>query len=448
VPGLAVPLGERAPRSIEQIKRRYKQGDWFHVPLGSENDAIGIITAASGSRLFGYFFVVPAGSIPEPAELKALHARDAIACALFSGDGLEQARWRIVATSLVFEADRWPFPEFATRGAFGRSWIRQIYDPQTLRIASRKAVSPEAAAHLPDARFASPLELEARLRALINGEVEKAVFAVCDLRSPLEDADFELAAQSARVQVREPLTERDGERLRAFLERRSAIELRIYGFDSGSFDARMLARFENLQALAIETKRTQHLDALRTLRDLRVLRIAAGNEVMRLDWLQELPRLQTLELRGNGVAVESIADLSNLRALSLVDTKPLRLHGFASAATLSKLRISHSEVREQSFTPLRELEELEIDHLHLRHVPDLSRNLKLRQVALREVRGLRDLEPLARAPALCDLRISSMPQLEVWDFLPLRDAPQLRSLSVEIGSRRKSREVYRLLAGT
>ncbi|MFK4246140.1 hypothetical protein ACI2KV_25000 [Micromonospora chokoriensis] len=59
--------------------------------------------------------------------------------------------------------------------------------------------------------------------------------------------------------------------------------------------------------------------------------------------------------------------------------------------------------------------------------------------------GLSDLTPLLTAPALTQLIIADMPQLQPADVAVLAAHPTLQHLSAGLGSRRKNDEVARLL---
>ena len=71
----------------------------------------------------------------------------------------------------------------------------------------------------------------------------------------------------------------------------------------------------------------------------------------------------------------------------------------------------------------------------------------MRHLEALELHGLArvtDLRAIAQAPALRRLRVGAMPQLNVEHFAPLARCTSLRTLDVEVGSRQKEREIYRL----
>lgn len=426
------------------MKRRYKIGDWFRVPLPGALDAVGIITHACRSRLFGYFFPVEAARVPSPEELKGLCAGHAVACLLFGGAGLEQARWTLIATSLPFDSASWPFPQFASRGVFGRTWRRVTYDPETMSVAQRETLPSWQADELPDARFATPEELEGLLQLRIAGEAPETPLVVCEVRSPLDIAQFEpLLSRGGRVQFSEPLKERDLQSLAAFVNEHPHVELRLHGF--ASFDLTALRAFSALRSLVLDIGALRNAEALASLKNLESLRIGTLDEPSPLGALEALPQLHRLEIRGRKADVQNIARLRSLESLAIVDTPPLEFREFASAMHLRSLTVAHVQGEIQGLSHLRALERLALRDLQLTELPVLSDCPRLHSIELRNITLLRDLAPLRAAPALRELRIEGMPQLHVSDFEPLGGNHKLQNVTIEIGSKTKSREVYRLL---
>ena len=425
------------------MKRPYKIGDWFRIPLGGEHDALGIITHACRSRLFGYFFAIDAAHTPAFDELKTLRAGDAAACALFGGAGLEEARWSVVATSLPFDSSRWPFPQFASRGVFGRTWMRVTYDPGTMSVLQREPLAAEKAVELPDARFATPEELESFLRSEIAGETPETPLAVCEVRAPVTDAALQLVARGGRIQFSEPFAEADIARLAEFANAHPAVELRVHGLLQ--FDLRQLEQFTQLRSLVLDVASIRYAGALATLRALESLRVGAMQEALQLDAIVELPALHRLELRGANADVRTAARVAHLDSLALIDTPEIEVQKFAAAARLKSLLIAHTSFDVSGIARLPALERLELRDMPIVELPDFSGNPQLRAIEFRNVTLLRDLAPLSSAPALRDLRIEGMPQFGVSDFKPLLACAALRHVNLDIGSKTKSREVYRML---
>lgn len=423
------------------MKRRYKEGDWIRIPLDGSQDALGIIARGCRSRLFGYFFAVSAEHVPSHEELKTLSAADAAACALFGGAPLEDARWRIVATSVPFDRGAWPFPQFVSRGAFGRTWSVRTYDPESMQTARTEPA--DASAHnLPEAHFAGADELEALLRERICGVAPAQPLAVYQTGGAIEREGLQLLARGGRIQFDEALTGAQLDVLAAFIAEHPEVELRVH---SSTFDLVRLQRFGALRSLVIDVATACNSGALQALQDLRRLRIGAMAERLPLDALHALPKLRALELAGRKADLAGVAACAELESLTLVDAPPLHPAHLRSAPHLRELTIAHGRVHLEELTALPSLTKLELRDLRLTELPDFSKNAQLQTIVLRNIRTLRDLRPLTTAPALRELRMERMPQLEVWDFEPLAAGAKLHSVAVDAGSRRKNREIYRLL---
>lgn len=374
-----------------------------------------------------------------------MRVSDAVACALFGGAGLEQVRWTPIATSVPFDPAGWPFPQFASRGVFGRTWWRITYDPETMSILQRETSAAAQALELPDARFATPEELENLLQLRIAGEAPETPLVVCEVRSPVDLVQLQpLLSRGGRVQFSEPLDSHDVERLAAFVHVHPDVELRVHGFSH--FDLRVLSKFVHLRSLVLDAGSLEHVEALDALQRLESLRLGDLDEPAPLEVLQRLPALRRLEVHGTRTDMPSITRLKHIDALALIDTPPPEWPHLACAGHLRSLLIAHVQGAIASLPDLPMLERLSLRDLQLGTLPDLSRCPRLHAVELRNITLLTDLSPLSSAPALRELRVEGMPQLNVSDFRPLLLCPALQSINVEIGSKTKSREVYRLLA--
>lgn len=424
------------------MKRRYKAGDWLRVPLGGEFDALALIARACRSRLFGYFFAVPASHVPSHGDLRALRPDGAIAALLFGGEAIERARWPLVATSLAYDPAAWPFPVFGSRGAFGEAWTQVRYDPDTLQIVERVPIDRERAALLPDARFAGAHEVETVLRRRIAGDAPERALSVCEVRSPLDVQRLQSLERGGCVQFSTPLRAAELAQLARFIEANPHVALRVHGFRHG-FDAAHLAAFTVLRDLTLDAPRIQHAHVLRELRSLRRMRIGAAQ--IGLDFLETLPELRDLELRGTRADLAPLLRAGTLETLVLENTAPLELTRMASAHTLRSLVLAHGAYELRGIAELAQLERLELRALDVTELPALQALERLAYLHLDALAAVRDLTPIAHAPALQELRITAMPQLNVDDFGPLQRCAGLRRLDVAIGSRRKEREINRAL---
>ncbi len=427
------------------MKRRYKEGDWFRISLDAQYDALGVIARACRSRLFGYFFAVPAHAVVTHGELKALQAADAAACALFGGAALEDLRWNMIATSVPFDRQAWPFPQFASRGAFGRTWTRRTYDPQTMQVVKTESIDERDAALLPDARFGTPPELEAYLRERICGIPPREPLAIYELQPRFDPASLQLLSRGGRVQFSEMLAADELRLLAAFIAEHPRVELRVHGFSTHAFDLRTLSDFSALHSITLDVRNLAHPEAVTYLQGLQRLRIGRLDHAIDLQSLASLPALRALEMSGQFADVAHASACERLEELTLIDTLPIAIAGLASASVLRELTIAHAAAPVVDVQALPALARLDLRDMPLAALPNLSRNTALSSIVLRNITHLRDLSPLASAPALRELEIAGMPQLEVWDFKPLESCARLASVTVDLGSRAKSREVYRML---
>jgi hypothetical protein len=199
-----------------------------------------------------------------------------------------------------------------------------------------------------------------------------------------------------------------------------------------------LARFRRLTALRLGGTRRlpESMRRLTALTDLAVM-----GPVPSLAALSDLTGLRTLELRSVS------CDLEPIRALRRLEELTLTLGGVRDLAPVSGLprlrRFAARLVRGLAdVEPLARVEHLEVlglDKLkQVTRLPDLSHARALGEVALTHLRGLRDLTPLRRAPALRVLRLVEMEHLRPADVAVLAGHPTLRELYVGLGNDRKN----------
>ncbi|MBV9270060.1 MAG: hypothetical protein JO165_03140, partial [Candidatus Eremiobacteraeota bacterium] len=206
------------------MKRRYKAGDWFVAPLPSGRAVTGLIARAAASRLFGYLFP---GVVPRDG-LSDLRAEHALWRGLFNARGIEDHRWRIVATSLRFQRERWPLPRFAVREPFGRRWSERTLHDETLATVTTQPSDEVLCRTLPDARIYEPEHVEALIDASMDGG-NSTPLVVVDVHAPLDTTRLRSTPPHARVQSGEALGTRDTAILGGFLATRDDVALRLYG---------------------------------------------------------------------------------------------------------------------------------------------------------------------------------------------------------------------------
>lgn len=418
------------------MKRRYKPGDWFRVPLAAPCDAIGVITHACRSRLFAYFFAAPLDRDPSFEELKALRPEGARARFLVGGTPIESLRWPVIATSVPFDAALWPFPQVAHRGAFGRTWMVRTYDPLTMQRIDQQPADAHAARDLPPAHFLNEDEAETDLRERIAGIAPAEPAIVCEVRPPLDQRSLDPVAAGGRVQCAQTLDAGAIERIARAAG--PAAELRLHGMYAHPFDLRVLAAWPQLRALTIDTVNVEHPHALDALGELFRLRVPAAI-------FHRLPPL------------ESVRDLCIAG-----DTGPVTLRAWPHLheLTVENARVDLTELtraplqalvlRHCAFDPVQleqqpHLTHLELDSLQLLDAGPVARLSRVASLVLRNVRLLRDLAPLAQMPHLRELRVVGMPQLRAADLSALAARGDIRVIS-DSGNRTLDREIHRAFA--
>jgi len=109
---------------------RYGEGDWFAVPLlpGRTDFALGLIARAEprqGGIVLCYFFPPRGSAEPALAQLRELHAADAVLVQKL--DGLER-KWPRLGRAPGWDRDAWPLPAFGRSGKKTGQVSRVIYD--------------------------------------------------------------------------------------------------------------------------------------------------------------------------------------------------------------------------------------------------------------------------------------------------------------------------------
>lgn len=95
-------------------KIKYKEGQWFAVPLRTGSYSIGIIVRGSyinGGGL-GYFFGPRYKEAPDGKATISLKPAEAILVTRFSGLGISTKRWPLIFSQRPFSRNDWPLPKF------------------------------------------------------------------------------------------------------------------------------------------------------------------------------------------------------------------------------------------------------------------------------------------------------------------------------------------------
>jgi hypothetical protein len=301
-------------------------------------------------------------------------------------------------------------------------------------------------------------------------------FSYRDVRSPLTDEMLSpFPTPTGSVVISTLLTDSDFVRLAEWFRGCPHLSLRV-GSDKpgGSItDLEFLRFFPFIRHFGVVTvfHSLRSIEGLRHLSpELESLDIAATKARLDLSVLEKFSRLKTLGLEGQTKGIGTISRLTALEDLTLRSVTLPDLSLLLPMTGLLALDIKLGGTKDLSLLPrigkLRYLELWMVEGLtdisavgrlpHLRFLflqalrrvetlPDLSMDKELRRIHLRTMKGLRDLRPLATAPALEQLTLIDMVHLQPEDLQPLVGLLNLKGVTAGLGSARKNRAVEEIL---
>jgi hypothetical protein len=285
------------------------------------------------------------------------------------------------------------------------------------------------------------------------------------------DADVEV------VQFQQPLREADYRSLAAWLSRHPSVALRVYGFDRELTTLGFLRWFPHVRRLSVDelyylTDLTplQHLD--RCVEWLDIGQTLKPLDLRPLAGLQHVRQLRVVgHRRGLGELIEANAGLQGLAlwrlpvdrilpGLMLPDLQSLAvtrgsltdsgwLGQFRTLRYLA-LRAVRTLVDLQPVAGMVGLRWLWLDGLAMDRLPDFGSSTELIRVDCTNMRHLRHptaLNGLAAAPRLEQLLVTES-QLPIEAFIPFADHPRLEHAGFGLGTDRRNRAAKRLLGLT
>jgi hypothetical protein len=277
---------------------------------------------------------------------------------------------------------------------------------------------------------------------------------------------------------------------------RPDIQLRVFGFYSGTCDLSFLWAMDNVRHFSADClTRVQNIDAIARMASLRTLGIGVF-ELEDFNFLRDLPAdieglflgatrsrkpdlrplerfggLKKLSVEGQRKNIEVLSslleledvtlrsvtakDLSFLTPLSKMWSLDIKLGGSNDLQTLSGMNsIKYLELWQvrglADLSPISSLAGLQ--YLFLQSLPqvvalpDLRRLIKLRRVHLDNMKGIRSLDALCGAPSLEDLIHVDAQAQKPEDYLCLLRSGTMREFRVGFGSETKNAAFRSLLA--
>lgn len=132
-------------------KVKYREGDWFAVPLRDGGYAVGLIARANpGGVLLGYFFGPLRPEVPGLKDIVCLRPDDAVLIRKFGHLGIVRGKWPLLGQLDGWDRREWPTPVFARHEELtGRSFRVFYEDDDPNRLLREEQIAPGEAEQAP-----------------------------------------------------------------------------------------------------------------------------------------------------------------------------------------------------------------------------------------------------------------------------------------------------------
>lgn len=295
---------------------------------------------------------------------------------------------------------------------------------------------------------------------------------IYQVKSPIKRKQLEsIDNQCQIIQFSTPLSDADYRNLSNFLQNRQEITLRIFG-PSTENNLEFLKHFTSIKRFSVDVWDIQSLDGINALpSDLQYLGIGkTRSKVHSLRFLERFNNLKELWIEGHTKHIDSIGvlkslqkltlrsvtlpDLSILRPLNSLWWFALKLGGTKDITLLSEVgELKYLEIWRvrglsdiSSISNINSLQFLFLQTLNkVEHLPSFKKLINLKRIHLETMKGIKDISPLADAPAIEDLIIGDMPQLHPNDFKQLIGHPSLKHAGIFLGNTKKNEAIKHML---
>jgi hypothetical protein len=132
-------------------KKKYREGDWFAVPLRGGGFGTGLIARGNpGGVLLGYFFGPLRFEAPELKDLLSLRPSDAVLVRRFGHLGIVQGTWPLLGRLDDWDRTEWPTPVFLRYEELtGRSFMVFYDDDDPNKVVREEQAAPSLAEQAP-----------------------------------------------------------------------------------------------------------------------------------------------------------------------------------------------------------------------------------------------------------------------------------------------------------
>lgn len=116
---------------------RYREGDWFAIPLRDGSYARGVVTHLNKKGiLLGYFFGPALKLMPTTAQGREMSPDKAVFVALCGDLGFVKERWRVVGPIEPWSRERWRIPRFVRKDIVSGSVVLVTYDDELREVVT------------------------------------------------------------------------------------------------------------------------------------------------------------------------------------------------------------------------------------------------------------------------------------------------------------------------
>jgi len=270
------------------------------------------------------------------------------------------------------------------------------------------------------------------------------------------------------VQFSQTLSAGELQKAADLMRHRPDVELYVYGLAATNLD--FLQYFSDLRRLHLSLYKLEDIGGLSHLNgSLEELTLGGTKKAFSLRFVETLPNLRALFLVGHKKDLASIQILSKLRKLGLSGItlpdlsalSPMKelqdLSIFLGATTNLELLADFSLLQSlflmritklydlEVLKNLRALKTLRLDWMrNVTSLPTFAGLAHLEEVILDTMKGLTDLSPVALAPSLRTLTVTSMPQLSAENFRCFLNHSKLERLHAYTGRAKVNEEVRRM----
>ena len=130
------------------VKKNYKEGDWFLVPLDPSGFAVGLAARNTprGACILAYFFGVRYDEVPHISDLENYRPSDAVRIFRVGDLGIINGEWKVLGQASNWNRSWWPMPNFVRREPISnRIWLVTYSDDNPSLVLTEKLINQEEA---------------------------------------------------------------------------------------------------------------------------------------------------------------------------------------------------------------------------------------------------------------------------------------------------------------